>query len=105
MNIDDQLKKKEVRENSNKYIVFLELATEIIAWFAIVISLSFFGGILAGILYLIIAGKPGLIIAAIISGTGVIASIIYACYIWKTKGTVNFISNSSSKYNNTDNPE
>jgi len=104
MNLDDQLKKKEIRENSNKYIAFLELATEIIAWFAIVISLSFFAGILAGILYLIISGKLGLIIAVIIATIGVATSIIYACYIWKTKGTVNFISNSSWKYNNRNNP-
>ncbi len=93
---------KEPDEVSNKYIVFLELLTEVIAWFAIVVSLSFFAGIISFIILLLISGQSGFIIAMIILGLGVVTSIIYASYIWKTTGTVNFISNSSWKYNNVD---
>lgn len=106
--MNEEFKNKKARElskNSNGYITFLELLAEIIAWFAIVVSLSFFSGIIGGIIYLISSGKLGLIIAIIITGIGVVTSIIYACYVWKTKGTVNFISNSSWKYNNRDNPD
>ncbi len=93
---------KESKNNSNRYLNFLEFLTEIIAWLAIVAFISFFSGIIGLITYLIISGEIGYIIAIIIGGVGVISSIIYASYIWKTKGTVNFISNSSWTYNNTD---
>ena len=104
MNMPEPSKKKESkesREDSNTFIVFLELLTETLAWFAIVISLSFFAGIIGFIMYLIISGKLGLIIGIVIGSAGVITSFIYACYIWKTSGTVNFISNSSWRNRNT----
>ena len=108
MTKDEHSKKDESNDNelnSNKFINFLQLFTEVMAWIFIVISLSFFTGLISIIVYLIISGKSGFVIALIIEILGVFTSIFYACYIWKTKGTVNFISNSSWKYNNIrDNP-
>lgn len=92
-------KNQETLKPEDRYFKLLETVCEIVGWCVIVISLSAFAALIAFLLYLFIKGNTGIAIACTIFVLGAITSIIYACYIWRTKGTVNFISNSSWKNN------
>jgi hypothetical protein len=88
-------------KSEDRYFKLLETICEIVGWCVIVISLSAFAALIAFLLYLFIKGNTGIVIACTIFVLGAITSIIYASYIWRTKGTVNFISNSSWESNIT----
>ena len=81
--------------SENRFFNLLDNLSELAGWLIIVISLSTLFATISTLIYLFIKGNIGLIIASIVFGIGFISSILYACYIGRTKGTIQLISNSS----------
>ena len=70
----------------------IDLLVKIIGWLQIVASPLIASALIAVIVY---ANKPdriGLMIAILISVSGLIGGIVFATKTWKKKGTVEFIS-------------
>jgi hypothetical protein len=70
--------------------------TSILAWLQIVASPLLIGIVIGFIIYYNIPGKTGLFVAVVISATGLIIGVIWACRVWKKRGTVEFISEITS---------
>jgi hypothetical protein len=70
--------------------------TSIIAWLQIVASPLLIGIVIGFIIYYNVPGKTGLVLAVVISTTGLIIGVIWACRVWKKRGTVEFILEISS---------
>lgn len=82
-----------------------ETITEILGWLQIVLSPTLFCAAIGAWIYFSNQNLTRLIIAICISLLGLIIGILYANKIWKTKGTVWFISrvNASPELDNLDN--
>jgi len=100
MNLENHNEEQGAKSH-DRYFKVLEYLTEVTAWLVIVISLSSFSGLVAFLIHLFIPGNLGITIAWLFFIAGIISSIVYAIYVWRKKGTVNFISNSSWRYNDT----
>ena len=83
----------ELKSSEEKVFTFLENLSEFIGGLVIVVSLSTFSALIGLIIYIIVRERIGFILMIIVFGIGVVFSIFYALHIWRTKGTVNFISN------------
>ena len=71
----------------------------IIAWLQIVASPTLFALIISAIIYFKNPTQTNLIIAIAIIFLGLIVGILYANKIWKTKGTMWFVSQISATLN------
>jgi hypothetical protein len=71
---------------------FFELLTEFFGWVEIVISVSLLSGMLGFLVYLLKQNTLTLVLGIAITASGFIFGIFYATKVWKTRGTVNFIS-------------
>ena len=69
-----------------------EYIAEIIVWIQIVISPTLICFAIGAIIYFMNPGETNLIIAICIILFGLVGGIVFANRIWKTKGTVRFIS-------------
>nr|WP_294936488.1 hypothetical protein [uncultured Flavobacterium sp.] len=69
---------------------------EIIGWLQIVASPLLFGTFIGAFIYFRNPSATNLIIALLLILTGLIVGILYATKIWKTKGTMSFLSNVSA---------
>ncbi|RZL44128.1 MAG: hypothetical protein EOP00_21170 [Pedobacter sp.] len=74
----------------------LEQITEIIGWIQIVLSPTLFCSFIGSWIYYSNPNKTRLIVAILVILFGLIVGIIYATKIWKTKGTVWFVSRISA---------
>lgn len=75
---------------------FFEKITEIIVWIQIVASPTLICFAIGAIIYFMNPGDTNLIIAICLILLGLVGGIVYANRIWKTKGTVWFISRVSA---------
>lgn len=75
------------------------LFTEIIGWIQIVASPLLIGAMIGAIIYFPDETHTNFIIACSIVFLGLIIGIIWATKIWKTKGTIAFLSNISASPN------
>lgn len=73
-----------------------EKITEIIGWFQIVISPTLLCSGIGALIYFSNPNSTNLIIAVCIGLLGLVCGIVYANRIWKTKGTVWFMSRVSA---------
>ena len=73
-----------------------EYIMEIIAWFQIVASPLFIGLGISALIYFRNPSKTTLIIAIIVAVLGLVIGIVWANRIWKTKGTMWFVSQISA---------
>lgn len=89
-----------VRKNNRKDLIemqkLFECITEIIGWLQIVASPLLIGLGIGAYIYFSEPTLLRLIIAIIISTTGLVVGIIWANKVWKTKGTVWFMSQISA---------
>ena len=74
----------------------IDLLVKIIAWLQIVASPLIAGLLIAVIVYANIPGTLGLILALLLSASGLIGGIVFATRTWKKKGAVEFISRVSA---------
>ncbi len=73
-----------------------EYIAEIIVWIQIVISPTLICFAIGAIIYFMNPGDTNLIIAICLILAGLVGGILYANKIWKTKGTVRFVSTISA---------
>ncbi len=73
-------------------LTFIEVVTEIIGAFQIIISPFALGAILGFIVYLAFPGIVGLIVGLLIVLLGLALGIFWAIRIWRRKGTINYLS-------------
>ncbi|WP_264520642.1 hypothetical protein [Flavobacterium sp. N1994] len=73
-----------------------EFIAEIIVWFQIVMSPTLICFAIGSIIYFMNPGETNLIIAIGLIFIGLVGGILYANKIWRTKGTVSFISRVSA---------
>ena len=66
--------------------------TEALGWLQIVASPLVAGLIIGGLVYLAKRDTIGLTIGIIIASIGLVVGIVWATKVWRTKGTVNFMS-------------
>lgn len=70
----------------------LKALIELIGWLQIMIAPSLIGFVIGGIVYYNIPTLFGLYIGIGLFGVGVISGIFWATKIYKTTGTINFLS-------------
>lgn len=75
---------------------FFEKTMGILAWLQIVASPTLFALAISAIIYFQNPTQTNLIIGIVIIVLGIILGILYANKIWKTKGTVWFVSQISA---------
>jgi multisubunit Na+/H+ antiporter MnhC subunit len=90
------MKKVAEKETNIQKRNFFDYLTEAIGWVQIVISLLVLAGIFGALVYFSSPSLTRLIIGIGITITGLIAGIILATKMWKTRGTINFISRVSA---------
>ncbi|MDB5200964.1 MAG: hypothetical protein JWQ27_373 [Ferruginibacter sp.] len=78
----------------------LDICAELVGWLFIACSIAFFAGLLAFFISTLFGEHLGFIIGCIIFGIGILGGIIYASRIFKTTGTIRFLSNSSWRNSN-----
>jgi hypothetical protein len=75
---------------------FFDTITEIIGWLQIAASPTIIGMVMAAVIYYVMPGSTGLVIAIIVAGLGLITGIIWATKVWIKKGTINFMAKNLS---------
>jgi len=73
-----------------------EKLTEIIGWIQIMLSPTLFCVLIGAFIYFSNPTTTRLVIALVIALFGLIVGILYATHIWKTKGTIWFVSRVSA---------
>ena len=73
-----------------------EYFTEILGWIQIAISPFLTGAIIGAIVYFTKPSKLTLIIASFIAIIGLCVGIIWAIKVWRKKGTIHFMSRTTS---------
>ena len=82
-------------------IKFLKLFTESLAWLQIAASPTLIGAVIGLVIYLARPGAPTLIAGLMVALAGLITGIVWATRVWKSQGTVWFVSrvNASPDFN------
>lgn len=90
------MQKENKKENIIQKRNFFDYLTEAIGWVQIVISLLLLAGILGALIYFSNPSLTMLIIGIGVTIAGLLAGIILATKMWRTSGTINFISRASA---------
>ena len=86
-----------IQEPSGKpRLTFFDTITETIGWLQIAASPTIIGIVIAMLIYYVMPGRMGLVLAIIVAGLGLIPGIIWATKTWRKRGAINFMAKNLS---------